>query len=430
LIGGSGRFTLLGRFNGVLSTLRYGADSSVRLEFSDGVRLAECGTPRAVSLEDPAAATAEALAKPLEYPSLAKSTTPGDQVLVALGNGVPRAGEIVAAVVRSLVGAGVAPDGVAVLRTAEDARSGIGDPRKWLTGDVPERITVLSHDPDDRTGLAYLAATEGGEPILLHRAVVDADVVLPVGCIRGWPTAGYHGVHGVIFPTFSDRRAMLRFRSQELSDPRGRRKKRLLKEVDEVGWLLGVTLTIQVVPGRGDRVLHVLAGEVGAVGRRGRDLYQEAWRGAVPHRASLVVAAIEGGSAQQTWQNVGRALAAAGALVEKGGAIAVCCEVASEPGPAMQRLAAARSRGEALAQIRRGQSEDAVPAAQLADAQDRARVYLLSRLEESLVESLEMAPISQTDELERLVRQHESCILLANAPHAMVTTEENASARA
>ena len=425
-----GPFTLHERFDAVLSVLRYGADSSVRLEFSDGVRLAECGTPRAVSLEDPLAATAEALAEPLEYPSLARGTTPGDRVLVALSHGVPRAGEIVAAVVRYLAEAGVDPDGVSVLRTAEDARWGIGDPWSWLSETLRERITLLVHDPDDRSRLAYLAATEKGEPILLHRAVIDADVVLPVGCVRSGPTAGYHGVHGVIFPTFSDRRTLLRFRSMESSDPRGRRNKRLLEEVDEVGWLLGVTFTVQVVPGRGDRLLHVLAGELGAVRRRGSELYRRAWHEAVPRRASLVVAAIEGGSAQQTWQNVGRALAAAGRLVEDGGAVAVCCELASEPGPAMQRLAAARSRGEALAQIHRDQPDDALPAAQLADVQDRARVYLLSRLDESLVESLEIAPIARVDELERLVRQHESCILLANAPHALVTTEENASARA
>ena len=413
-----------------MSLLRYGADSSVRLEVSDGVRLAECGTPRAVPLEDPAAATAEALADPLEYPPLAKSTTPADQVLVALHDGVPRGGEITAAVVRCLVEAGVAPDGVSVLRTAEDVRGGVGDPRRWLPKNVRERITLITHDPDDRTRLAYLAATEQGEPILLPRAVTDADLVLPIGCFRSGAAAGYHGVHGAVFPTFSDRRTLTRFRSAESSDPRGRRKKRLRKEVDEVGWLLGVTCTVQVVPGGGDRVLHVLAGQIGAVRRRGWELYQRAWRSAVPHRASLVVAAIEGGTAEQTWGNVGCALAAAGALVEDGGSIAVCSELASRPGPALKRLAAARTRGEAFAEIRRQPSDDALPAAQLAAAQDRARVYLLSRLDEPVVESLEIAPITRADELVRLVRRHESCILLANAPHAIVATEEDASARA
>jgi hypothetical protein len=65
-----------------------------------------------------------------------------------------------------------------------------------------------------------------------------------------------------------------------------------------------------------------------------------------------------------------------------------------------------------------------LPAAQLAQTLEWARVYLLSRLDPSAVEDLEMIPIGGPDELARLARQHHSCILLANAPRAIVTVEE------
>ena len=61
--------------------LRYGADSSVRLELRDGVLLAECGAPQASPLEDPAGATAQALAEPLDYLPLTQSMTPADRVV-------------------------------------------------------------------------------------------------------------------------------------------------------------------------------------------------------------------------------------------------------------------------------------------------------------------------------------------------------------
>jgi hypothetical protein len=198
----------------------------------------------------------------------------------------------------------------------------------------------------------------------------------------------------------------------------------LVKEVDEVAWLLGVSFTVQVIPGQGDRLLHVLSGEIGAVHRRIRELHDAAWHWSVPGRASLVIAAIEGGSPQQNWHNVGRAVASAGALVEDGGAIAVCCELASRPGPGLKCLAAAPSRDEALAEIRRQRPEDALPAAQLAKALDRAQVYLFSRLDPSLVEELQIAPIARADELTRLARRYDSCILLANAAHAVVTMKD------
>jgi len=118
------------------SVLRYGIDSSVRLEFADGVLLAECGTPLGSPLDDPAAAVDEALADPLDFPPLCRSTTPGDQVVVALEDGVPRSGEITAAVVSALVTAGVQADGITVLRSAHNTADGIGDPRGWLSDDV------------------------------------------------------------------------------------------------------------------------------------------------------------------------------------------------------------------------------------------------------------------------------------------------------
>ena len=56
--------------------------------------------PRGQPLADPAAATAAALAEPLDYPPLAQSTTPGDRVVLALDRGVPQVAQVTAAVVR------------------------------------------------------------------------------------------------------------------------------------------------------------------------------------------------------------------------------------------------------------------------------------------------------------------------------------------
>ena len=407
------------------ATLRYGTDSSVRLELRDGVLLAECGAPRAEPLDDPGAATTRRLAEPLDYPPLARSTTPADRVVLPLGRDVPRAGEILAAAARSLVEAGVQPDGITVLRTEADAEAGLGDPRPWLSQRLTERISLLTHHPARRAELAYLASTETGDPIFLNRTITDADVVLPVGCFRDRSAAGHWGIHSAVFPTFSDQRTIERFRSPRSLDDRGHPKRRPAQIVDEVGWLLGVTLTMQVIPGPGDGLLDVLVGQTEAVRREARRLYDAAWRCSVPRRASLVVAAIEGGTTQQTWDNVGRALSAAGELVEDGGAIAICCDLAGEPGPAIQRLAASPRRRDAIEWIRKERPRDALAAALLAQALDRVTVYLLSRLDPSLVEDLQIAPIAGVGELVRLIGRHESCILLANAPHATVTPEND-----
>ena len=403
--------------------MRYGTDSSVCLEFAEGVMAAECGTPRGRPLDNPADAVADALSDPLDYPPLARSTTPGDRVVLAMDRCVPRATEIAAAVVRSLVEAGVGADGISVLRTRADADAGRGDPRPLLPDPLAARIGLPAHDPTDRRELAYLAANKAGDPILISRALHEADLVLPIGCLLDGATAGYYGIHTAIFPTYSDQKTAQRFRSPGSLEANGSCKRRLVGEVDEVAWLLGVNFTIQLVPAGGVSVLHVLAGRSESVCRTGRRLYHDAWSCPVQRRAALVVAAVEGDSSRQTWQQFGRALDAAVSLVEDGGSIAVCCDLAEAPGAAIQRMVGTRSRKAALRRIRKDRPPDALPAAQLARALERGKVYLLSRLDPALVDALDMICLEAPDELARLARQHPSCILLANAPNAIVTLD-------
>ena len=90
-----------------------------------------------------------------------------------------------------------------------------------------------------------------------------------------------------------------------------------------MGWLLGVNFTIQVIPGPGDEVLDVLAGEVDAVRRRGlRAVFGRLARHGAAPRGVWSSPRSKAAQGQQTWDNLGQALAAAARLVEEGGAIA------------------------------------------------------------------------------------------------------------
>ena len=247
--------------------------------------------------------------------------------------------------------------------------------------------------------------------------LTDADVVLTIGCLQNEAATGYFGIHTPLFPAFSDQTTQARFRRLDVLGGEGPAKRKLRSEVDQAAWLLGVNFTVQLVPAAGDRLLHVVAGQSDAVRRRGRQLYDDAWSWRVARRASLVVAAIEGGASQQTWENFGRALEAADALVEDGGAIAVCCDLAGRPRP---RRADHRRRPLARgpAALRNDRPADTLPAAQLAQTLDHDKVYLLSRLDSGVVEDLDMIPMAGGDELARLARRHASCILVANASRA------------
>jgi nickel-dependent lactate racemase len=402
-----------------MTALRYGTDSSVKLQFASGLPLETCGGSEQAPLGDPAAAVMAALAEPLEYPPLVKTTTPGDRVVIVLAPGLPQVAEVTAAVVDALLGSAVDADGITILRS--DVDTGADDPLRLIPRAAATRIRILSHDPTNRRNLAYLAASEGGEPILLNRLLTDADVVLPVGCTQRERAAGYFGIHTVIYPEFSDLPTQARFRKHDRFIGNGHHRE-LQQEVNHVAWLLGVNFSLQVVPSGGDGILHVVAGQSDVVRRRCRELYRAAWSRTVAQRASLVVVALEG-PRQQTWENLGSVIENATQLVEEGGAIAVCCDLAAAPGPALQRLVGAASREDAVRHIRRDNPRDALPALQLARTLQSKRIYLLSRLDAGLVEDLDMIPIAAADELARLVQRSKSCLVLANAVHAMVQVE-------
>jgi nickel-dependent lactate racemase len=400
-----------------MAVLRYGRDSCVQWELADGGPPAEVGTPRGRPLADLAGATMTALAEPIDYPKLAQSITPVDRIVLALDRGVPQVAHVTATVVAALVEAGLAPDGITVLQSPPALDVGGDDPCRLIAAPLRQRITHLIHDPDDHRQLAYLAASEAGEAIFIQRAMHEADVVLPVGCLRAEGIAGYFGIHSPVFPTFSDTKTMQRFRTFGSLNGHGRRRRELVAEVDHVAWLLGVNFTIQVLPAAADGVLHVLSGQSDSVRTRGRELYRAAWGWPAPPRASLVVAAIEGDAREQTWENVGRALQVADGFVEEDGAIVVCCDLAARPGPAVRHMAHAQWRESAMRHVDQQRPIDAVPAVQLAHALNRHKVYLLSRLDPSVVEELDVIPVAGPDELLRLGRQHASCLLLSNAPY-------------
>jgi nickel-dependent lactate racemase len=404
------------------SLLRYGADSILEIDLAAGATLTACERPRGDVLPDPRAATVAALAKPLDFPPLRQAVIPGDRVVLALTGAVPQGPAVVSAVVAVVIEAGVAPGDICILRAATDPSSADGL-RLALPAEYREQIEILTHDPTHRDRLSYLAANPDGEGIYVNRRLFDADVVLPIGCVRLAATPGYFGVNSTLYPTFSDNPTLERFAASAIEsddDEIARRR----HEADEVAWLLGVLLTIQVVPAAGGGVLHVVAGNAESVERRGAELCRLAWEFDVPRRAELVVAAIEGGDEQQTWENLGRAVAAASRAVADDGAIALCTELAAPPGPALQWIGRARDLSDAQRHIRKQHSPDATVAHELAAALQRGRVYLLSRLDEPVVEELGMAPVASAADIARLARRHASCILLGNAQYAQPTPIE------
>ena len=64
---------------------------------------------------EPAAATKQALAAPIDFPPLAAGIVPGDRVAVAVENAVPGLGGVVRGAIDSLLEAGVEPADISIV---------------------------------------------------------------------------------------------------------------------------------------------------------------------------------------------------------------------------------------------------------------------------------------------------------------------------
>ena len=411
----------------IISVLKYGEGLELELELPAEAVVADLSAPRGTPLADVRSAVRAALESPLDFPPLRKAIVPGDKVVLPLAGGLPQAAAIVAGIADVLLEGGIEPSDITVLCGETDTACNTLDPRSRLPADLAKRVNLVVHDPADRQKLAYLTVTTGGTEVLLNRAICDADLVLPVGCLRPRHSSGYHGVHGGLFPTFADTPTKARYRQLEAAGSAAEAKN-AQRDIDEVGWLVGGQLIVQVLPGPAGSVLEVLAGESRTVANRGRQLSEATWSYTLPRAASLVVAAVDGGAAEQTWENFGRALMAAGNLVEEGGAIVLCTQLDAPLGKALKSTSGrdGDERFGALKRLRKHPPSDYLPAMQLARALERSRVYLLSRLDEGLVEDLGMAAVTSGDQVARLTRHQPSCILLGSAQHVAASVREQA----
>ncbi len=398
--------------------LKYGDCGTLRMELPEHIVLVDFSAPRGVPLDDPSAAVAAAMADPLNFPRLSDATIPGDRIVLAVDRGVPQLPAVVAGVIHTLIEGGAALVDLEIVMAASVDESPVC-PVSALPDTMRDAIKVSRHESSNRESLMYLSASKEGKPIYFNRTIGEADVVLPISTLRLDQSLGYSGVYGGLFPTFSDEATQMRYRAPSSADWAAHRRRRR-EEAEEAAWALGVQFTVQVTPGPGNTVLNVLAGDAQAVARYGQKLCEAAWLHRVSQRARLVVASIEGGPEQQTWENFGRALYAASQAVADGGAIVLCTNLQCRPGPALQRLTGMRDYDSLLHDLRRERSHDATSAALLAEALERVQVYLLSNLDESAVEDLGVGHVADSDQLERLSRQFESCMLLGNAQHAVV----------
>jgi hypothetical protein len=392
-------------------TLTYGNANTCSLEGTNVVSV-RAKIVATITTNDIAQHVQSALANPCDYPPLEYATVPGDTVTIAVDHGTPRVVEVVAGTLSALHNAGVENSNITVLLASEFETDKVG--QDALRSILDDEVSLAVHDADDPEKLAMLGVTQAGLPLRLNRILCDADLVIPIGPTRGSEKQA-HPV-GSLFPRFSDSETIGRFNAPASQETSAGREK-LAQEITESDWMLGVGLAIEIVPGPLGEVARVCCGTPQGVAKLANEEFERIWSAEVPSRADLVVATIVGDASQQTWLNLSRALEIASELLEPGGAIAICSEIAVRPGASGKRLHDAQDVAKVERQLLKDHYADSSAALVLCRQLQRGTVYLKSQLAAGVVEALGLAPIGTDQELARLAKSYRQCLVLEEAQH-------------
>jgi hypothetical protein len=137
----------------------------------------------------PRQATSTALSAPIGFPPLIEATVPGDQVVIAVDRGIPQAPAIVAGIIDSLASGRIEPADVRVVLASGFV--GAEEITELLPDIVGKAITIEQHNAHDKDHLCYLAASSDAKPIFFNRSICEADLVIPIGCLRPDGALGY-----------------------------------------------------------------------------------------------------------------------------------------------------------------------------------------------------------------------------------------------
>jgi len=405
----------------MMPELNNATDTTLLLDSVDAITLRP-SPPTPLDDEQLATTIRAQLAEPIHYPPLSQATVPGDRVVVAVGPGMPQLVPVLDGVLLALRDAGVEPQLTTVLMPP--THNEVEPLLAQLAELGHTEVQLKAHDPENEKESALLGVSQAGRALRLNQELCDADFVLPV-------LVTHHAVRcettplrfAGLLPDFSDRETIAHFSSVQ---PEGdtESENTVRGELNEFGQQLGVGVSLQIVPHASGQVAAAIAGDPLRVAEQAQDRYRDAWSAETETRGELVIATITGGPDQQTWHNVGRALAAAEAVLEPGGAIAIYSQLAEPPGRALGHLASGEDSNVTEREILRTPSRDRGPALQLCRALERGPVYLRSKLRPQVVESLGITPLESDDELEHLAQTMRPCLLLNHAQFLLPTVTE------
>jgi nickel-dependent lactate racemase len=150
----------------------------------------------AIPLNDIPAAIQAALDHPIGMPPLRSFARPGQRVCIVFTD-ITRASPdhlLVPALLAELAQAGVQNEDITLLCGTGMHRPSTEEEKNAKLGAyVFTHYRVIDNEPQNPAALVDLGSTTGGAPVVLHRAAVEADLLIATGIVEPHQYAGYSG---------------------------------------------------------------------------------------------------------------------------------------------------------------------------------------------------------------------------------------------
>ncbi|MEY4567498.1 MAG: hypothetical protein RLY14_2468 [Planctomycetota bacterium] len=350
---------------------------------------------------DISAAVESALDAPRDFPPFASAMVPGDRIAIAVDSSIPKLNEVIHAVVDYLLKHGAELENISVVLSPCDAAV-LDQCRNQFPAELQGKLACYMHQPEQPGELGYLAATEeDASPIYINRRLLEADLVLPISCYRASSSIAYSGVSG-ISPLFADNETIKHYSSlTQLGSKADQIKRR--EDAEQTSWLLGIQCILQVCPAGHGNIASFLVGTPGAVKKESDNEIASRLSIAPQAPCDVVIAAIDGGVNEQTWQNVARALYLAKSLVKNKGTIVILSHLKISPSSSLRRLTGLESAATIEKQLAKDYQLDTLAASLLAEYSPNCRICLQSDLNAEELEDLGIAPINSEQQIEKIL---------------------------
>ena len=277
------------------------------------------------------------------------------------------------------------------------------DLARLLGKKIVERYIVINHDPAQTT---YLGTTSRGTPVDINTKVVEAGFRISTGFIEPHFFAGFSGGRKSIAPgVFSLRSAYKNHSYEMIEDPHSRagvlKGNPIHEDMVEQAKMARLNFIVNVLLNKKREITHVVAGDPIKAHERGCEIEREIAGVRVNHKVDITIATNSGAPLDLDLYQTVKGIDNASLITRDGGILIIVSSCSTGVGPeAFRELhASVNSPKEVLQKIKREEPIGVQWQNQiLARAQLRNDIYLLSDLDDGVVEDMMITPIHTVEE--------------------------------